>query len=93
MKELLELRETLDEIDKALIKLVARRFQVTKQVGILKKEKNLPSTDSTREKEQANRIRSIAKEAGLSPDIAVKVLRLLIDETVKNHDIIKGEKV
>ncbi|MDC7218808.1 MAG: chorismate mutase [Spirochaetales bacterium] len=90
MQELLELRKALDEIDDAIIGLVAKRFEVTEKVGILKKENNLPSTDSNREKEQAQRIRSLALFHNLDPEIAQKVLRLLIDETVKNHNKIKA---
>jgi chorismate mutase len=38
------------------------------------------------------RIRNIASENDLNPDIAERVLRLLIDETVKNHNKIKTEE-
>jgi chorismate mutase len=89
MKELLELRDSLDKIDKSIIELVAQRFEVTKNVGLLKKEHNLPSTDSSREQSQMENIRAFAETQGLAPDIAEKVLRLLIDETVRNHNKLK----
>jgi chorismate mutase len=92
MKELWDLRDSLDHIDKSIIELVAKRFEVTQKVGLLKKEHNLPSTDSNREAEQMTRIRNIASENDLNPDIAERVLRLLIDETVKNHNKIKTEE-
>jgi chorismate mutase len=37
MKELWDLRDSLDHIDKSIIELVAKRFEVTQKVGLLKK--------------------------------------------------------
>ena len=89
MKKLPELRETLDRIDQSLIELIAERFRITAEVGQLKKSENLPSSDPEREERQMTRISALAEEAGLDPQIARKVLRLLIDEAVKNHNRIK----
>ena len=89
MKKLLELRESLDRIDQNLIELIAERFRITGEVGLLKKKENLPSTDPERESRQMERISQIASDAGLDPEIARKFLRLLIDEAVRNHDRVK----
>lgn len=91
MNILQEIRQSLDALDDTIITLVARRFELTREVGEIKKEKNLPSVDPVREKEQRDRVRALAVKEGLDPDVAEKFLRLLIDETVKNHNRIKGE--
>ncbi len=91
MEELLSLRKTLDRIDENLIELIAERFRITGEVGQIKKNNNLPSSDPERERQQMERISSLALKSGLDPEIARKVLRLLIDEAVRNHNRIKGD--
>ncbi|MBN2625512.1 MAG: chorismate mutase [Spirochaetales bacterium] len=89
MDELKSLRDSLDRIDRSLIELIAERFRITGEVGQLKKRMNLPSTDRERERLQMERISALAEEYGLDPQIARSVLRLLIDEAVRNHNRIK----
>jgi chorismate mutase len=89
MDELKALRDSLDRVDRSLIELIAERFRITGEVGQLKKRMNLPSTDRERERLQMDRISALAGDCGLDPEIAKKVLRLLIDETVRNHNRIK----
>lgn len=85
MDELEALREKIDELDEALIKTLAMRFQMTEQVGALKKAKKLPAVDAHREARQEQRIREIAIKAGLREDVALAVLRLIIDTVVEDH--------
>jgi len=44
-----ELRTRIDEIDKDLLRLLELRFQVVKEIGLFKKEHNLPVLDKARE--------------------------------------------
>jgi chorismate mutase len=37
-----QLRDQLDEIDRSLLLLLARRMQVAQQIGVYKKENNIP---------------------------------------------------
>ncbi len=93
MKKLAELRDSLDNLDLALISILAERFKVTDLVGRLKKEQNLAPVDQQREKEQFERIRELAESCGLAPQVAEKVLRLIIDEVVKRHrEILDSER-
>ncbi len=89
MKELSQLRDSLDNLDLALISILAERFKITDRVGCLKKEHQLAPVDQQREKEQFERIRELAVSCGLAPRIAEKVLRLIIDEVVKRHKEIR----
>ncbi len=82
------LRESIDNIDRSLISLLAERFSVTRQVGQYKQAHGLPAIDKEREAEQFARIQKLAKEAGLDPDFADRMLRLIIDEVIKNHNAI-----
>lgn len=83
--ELEELRKTIDKLDTALVHLLAERFQATKQVGQYKKAHNLTPIDPAREARQFAKIEKLAIEAGLDPDFAKRILRVIIDQSVKNH--------
>ena len=83
--ELKRLRDSIDNIDAALIYLLSERFKFTKEVGILKAVHSLPPTDIRREKQQIDRLRSLAIEAQLDPDFAEKFLRFVIAEVIQHH--------
>lgn len=46
--ELLRLRQSIDNIDAALIHLLAERFKATQSVGVLKARMDLPPADPAR---------------------------------------------
>lgn len=91
--DLAKLRKDLDEIDATLIGLLAERFQLTQQVGIYKAEHALPAIDPEREKAQFKRIEKLAKETGLKPQFAQKILRTIIDEVVENHRALRSKEL
>jgi len=84
-----ELRQQIDEIDRQLVELLAERFRVTQRVGEHKRDHDLPAVDPAREAAQVTRTKELARQAGLDPDIADRLLRFLIDEVVKNHLALK----
>jgi chorismate mutase len=82
---LLELRASIDNLDSAVVHLLAERFKCTQQVGRLKAKHGMPAVDSDREAVQIKRLRSLAEEARLDPEFAEKFLNFIIDEVVRNH--------
>lgn len=80
-----ELRRSLDNIDQAMILLLAERCKITRRVGLYKKEQHLPAVDEEREQRQLARIREIASVAGVDVVLAEKFLRLIIDHAVAEH--------
>lgn len=82
---LAELRERIDELDAALIKLMADRFEVTRRVGLHKKQAGLPPADPSREERQIARLRAMAEAADLDPTFSEKLLRLIIDEVIRDY--------
>lgn len=79
------LRTRIDELDAALIQLMADRFEVTRLVGAHKKEAGLPPADPAREERQIARLRAMAEAADLDPTFSEKLLRLIIDEVIRDY--------
>ncbi len=82
-------RESIDNIDAALVFLLAERFKVTKKVGAYKATAALPPADPAREATQIARLRSLAGEAKLDPEFSEKFLRFIIDEVIRHHEAAK----
>lgn len=86
MSESLEqYRQSIDNIDAALIHMLAERFKITQAVGRFKAEHDLPPADPTREDRQIARLRELAAAAQLDPIFAEKFLRFIIDEVIHHH--------
>ncbi|MCA0336468.1 MAG: chorismate mutase [Actinobacteria bacterium] len=89
--ELTRLRGSIDNIDAALVHLLAERFKCTQQVGHLKAEAGMPPADLEREARQIARLRAKADEAGLDPQFAEKFLNFIIAEVIHHHEAIASE--
>ncbi|MFE4176637.1 chorismate mutase [Streptomyces sp. NPDC056909] len=89
--ELNRLRESIDNIDAAVVHMLAERFKCTQQVGLLKAEHHLPPADPAREARQITRLRQLAESARLDPAFAEKLLTFIIAEVIRHHETIAGE--
>ncbi len=88
--ELAEMRRSIDNIDSALLHLLAERFKCTRKVGELKARLNLPPADPAREAQQIARLRGLAVSADLDPEFAEKFLNFLVTEVIRHHEIIRA---
>ena len=82
---LLALRGSIDNIDAALIHMLAERFRCTQQVGELKAEHGMPASDPDREVRQIARLRSLAEDAHLDPEFAEKWFNFVVAEVIHHH--------
>ncbi len=80
-------RESIDNIDAALVFMLAERFKVTKAVGRYKAVAGLPAADPGREATQVARLRALAVSANLDPEFSEKFLRFIIDEVIRHHQV------
>ena len=80
-----EFRASIDNIDAALVFLLAERFKVTQKVGAYKATAGLAAADPGREAAQIARLRRLAADARLDPEFSEKVLRFIIDEVIRHH--------
>lgn len=83
------LRGSIDNLDAALVHLLAERFKLTRTVGELKSSARLPPADPPREAYQIDRLKNMAHESGLDPAFAEQFLELIIREVIRDHESIK----
>jgi chorismate mutase len=83
---LAQYRASIDNIDAALIHMLAERFRCTQAVGVLKATHGLPAADPNRETQQIARLRQLAQDAHLDPDFAEKFLTFVIKEVIRHHE-------
>lgn len=90
--QLLSLRASIDNIDAALIHMLAERFRCTQQVGELKAQHGMPASDPSRETRQIARLRSLAEDAQLDPEFAEKWFNFVVAEVIHHHETIAQAK-
>jgi chorismate mutase len=84
-------RSSIDNIDAALIHMLAERVKVTQAVVRDKAQAGLPPADPGREERQIARLRQLAEEARLDPEFSEKFLRFIIDEVIRHHERLRDE--
>ncbi|MFZ7086726.1 chorismate mutase [Curtobacterium sp. RRHDQ10] len=90
VEELQSIRESIDNIDAAVVHMLAERFKWTQRVGYLKANAGMPPSDPAREQVQIARLRSLAAESHLDPAFAEKFLNFIIAEVIHHHERIAG---
>lgn len=90
LEELEELRASIDNLDAALVHLLAERFKCTQRVGRLKAKHGMPPADPDREARQVARLRALAEEAQLDPEFAAAFLDFIIAEVIRHHEALQG---
>ena len=82
---LMDLRQSIDNLDAVLVHALAERFRCTQTVGKLKAEHTLPPSDPAREAKQIERLERMCADSGLDPEFAKKFQRFIIDEVIRHH--------
>jgi chorismate mutase len=88
---LTELRGSIDNLDAAIIHLLAERFKCTQKVGALKAAHGMPASDPAREARQIERLQQLAVESDLDPVFAERFLNFVIAEVIQHHRALAGE--
>jgi chorismate mutase len=83
-------RQSIDNIDAAMIHILAERFRITQAVGAYKALHQLPASDPGREERQIARLRGLAEDARLDPEFSEKFLRFIIQEVIRHHEQAAG---
>lgn len=85
-EQLAALRLSIDNMDAAIVHMLAERFKFTQQVGRLKAANGMPPSDPERERTQIARLRALAEEAQLDPEFAEKWFTFVVAEVIHHHE-------
>ncbi|WP_049731401.1 chorismate mutase [Rhizobium ecuadorense] len=91
-EQLASYRRTIDNLDSALLCILAERFRCTEQVGRLKAEQAMPAIDNERERRQLDRLRNIAIDVGLSQHFVEGLMKMIVGAVVERHREIAAKK-
>ena len=89
MPNLEDLRKQLGAIDREIIALLARRQDISAQVGKVKHDAGVPSRDFAQEVRVVGRARDQAEKAGLPGDLAENIVRLLINASLSRQERVR----
>lgn len=90
-QEILDLRASIDNIDAALVHLLAERFKMTRRVGELKAVGGLPPADPSRDRQQVDRLKGLAEGAGLDPEFTEQFRNFIVSEVIRHHERIADD--
>jgi len=73
-----DLRRELAAVDQQLIELIGRRLELASAIGAHKRQAGISTRDYRQERDVIERARGVADRAGVSPDLAERLMLLLI---------------
>ena len=74
-----ELREEIEDIDREIVELIARRTYVADTVAAVKAERDLPTTDEGQEERVMERAGDNAERFDVDANLVKAIFRLLIE--------------
>ncbi len=79
--ELLALRQRIDELDREFVRIVAARLAICEEVAAVKERSDTPVIQPGRVRDVVTSRRQLAIDAGVDPDFAEQLFRVLLAET------------
>ena len=90
-ENLSELRRQIDSIDEHLLELLAKRMRISREIGIYKKEHNMPILQSPRYSEILEKRSSMGEQMELNGDFVKEILKEIHEESVRQQMVIMNE--
>jgi chorismate mutase len=91
-ENLSELRRQIDNIDEQLLELLAKRMRISREIGVYKKEHNMPVLQSPRYSEILEKRSRMGENMELNPDFVSEILKDIHEESVRQQMIIMGNE-
>lgn len=90
-ENLSELRRQIDGIDEQLLELLAKRMRISREIGIYKKEHNMPILQTPRYGEILENRSQMGTSLDLNADFVKEILKEIHEESVRQQMIIMNE--
>ncbi|HEX5787082.1 MAG TPA: bifunctional chorismate mutase/prephenate dehydrogenase [Woeseiaceae bacterium] len=81
-----DLRDSLSDVDRQIVELIAERGRLVAEIGRKKVADGAATRDYAREKEVLDMARGQALELGVDPDLAERILRQLIQTSLASQE-------
>lgn len=91
MKKLADVRAKIETIDHEIIRLVAKRTELAKDILEAKKIVNMPINDEDRNQKVMERVANISTECGLDAGEVKKIFKILIKMSIERQHELSGE--
>lgn len=91
LAELARCRDEIEQLDRQIISLLARRLALGKRTGELKRLAGLPILDPTREAAVIRRVTGEARDAGLPPEPIREVFWQIVGMSRRVQEAAGGE--
>lgn len=75
-----EVRESIDDIDRQIVELLAERLRLVMEVGDIKRRHGVGVYDAARERDLLEKVARAAPEP-LTPDMAERIFQCIIEES------------
>jgi chorismate mutase len=86
------LRRQIDHIDEQLLELLSKRMRLSREIGVYKKEHNMPVLQSPRYSEILEKRSSMGEAMELNPVFIREILKEIHEESVRQQMIIMGNE-
>ncbi|MBK8555774.1 MAG: bifunctional 3-deoxy-7-phosphoheptulonate synthase/chorismate mutase type II [Lewinellaceae bacterium] len=84
-------RNEIDDIDEELINLIARRMQLVKEIGVVKKEKNIAVLQPERFRALRDALRRRGEKSELSPEFIAMLLEAVHQESINQQEHVMND--
>ncbi len=85
------LRAQIDDLDRALIELLGKRFRLTAEIGRIKARDQLNPVAADRERQQFSRFAQLAAQHQVPPALVGQIFRAVIGEVVSAHQALQSD--
>lgn len=82
---LTDLRRRIDRLDRSIVELLARRQSTVEDIAEVKEEQSCGVRDPEREAELMSRLRDVAREHDVSPDLVEDLFGTIIEHSVERQ--------
>lgn len=91
-ESLTALRQQIDEIDEKLLEVLAKRMRISREIGVYKKEHNMPILQAPRYSEILEKRSSMGEQMSLNPEFVRLILKAIHEESVRQQMIVMNEQ-
>jgi chorismate mutase len=81
-------RKSIDNLDSALIAILAERFRLTEKIGKTKAAIGFEAMDPERERTQLEHFRKLAASYGLNVDVVLDVMTTIFKHVKDRHQVL-----